>query len=293
MTVDSPCVRMLDQRGPVTPTDLPTPTTARPAVPWVRVAVAGLIAGFASGLFGVGGGIVIVPALALLARFPHKLATGTSLTAIVPISIAGAAGYAVAGELDAAYAALIAVGALVGALAGTRWLRTVSGPALQIGFAVVMILTAARLASGGEGDGAGRADLTIATIVGLVVLGLAAGVLAGLLGVGGGVIIVPALTIAFGLPLVLAKGTSLAVIIPTAIVGTLRNRSAGLTALRPGLVVGMAGVITALGAAQISLDLHPELSALLFAGLLVAVAGRLAVTARRDAANPAPGPPGS
>jgi uncharacterized membrane protein YfcA len=231
----------------------------------------------------VGGGIVVVPALALLARFPHKLATGTSLTAIVPISIAGAAGYAVAGELDVAYAALIALGAFAGAVAGTRWLRTVSGPALQIGFAVAMILTAARLAAGGEGDGVGRADLTVAVVVGLVVLGLAAGVLAGMLGVGGGVIIVPVLTIAFGLPLVLAKGTSLAVIIPTAIVGTLRNRSAGLTALRPGLVVGMAGVVTALGAAQISLSLDPQLSALLFGALLVAVAARLLFTARRDA----------
>jgi uncharacterized membrane protein YfcA len=146
-----------------------------------------------------------------------------------------------------------------------------------------MILTAARLAAGGEGDGVGRADLTVAVVVGLVVLGLAAGVLAGMLGVGGGVIIVPVLTIAFGLPLVLAKGTSLAVIIPTAIVGTLRNRSAGLTALRPGLVVGMAGVVTALGAAQISLSLDPQLSALLFGALLVAVAARLLFTARRDA----------
>ena len=73
----------------------------------------------------------------------------------------------------------------------------------------------------------------------------ATGVLAGLLGVGGGIVIVPVLTIAFGVPLVLAKGTSLLVIIPTAVVGTIRNRSAGLTALRPGLVGGGAGVVSA------------------------------------------------
>jgi uncharacterized membrane protein YfcA len=252
------------------------------------VGAAGLLAGFTSGLFGVGGGIVVVPALALLAGFPHKLATGTSLTAIVPISVAGAAGYATAGELDLAYAAVLAVGALAGAVLGTRWLRTVSGPALQLAFAALMVATAVRLVAGGEGDGAGRADLTVAAVAGLLVLGLAAGVLAGLLGVGGGIVIVPVLTIAFGLPLVLAKGTSLAVIIPTSLVGTLRNRSSGLTALRPGAAVGLAGVATAVAASRLSLGLDPDLSAALFAGLLVVVAVRLAVTARRDPEPDAP-----
>lgn len=252
------------------------------AVPWGRVAVAGLLAGFTSGLFGVGGGIVIVPALTLLARFPPKLATGTSLTAIVPISLAGALGYATAGEVDLAYGLLLTAGALGGAVLGTRWLRTVSGPALQLGFAALMVVTAVRLVVGGEADGAGRADLSPATVAGLVAVGLAAGVLAGLLGVGGGIVIVPALTIAFGLPLVLAKGTSLAVIVPTAVLGTVRNRSAGLTALRPGIVVGLAGVVTAAVASQLSLALDPHLSAVLFAALLLVVAVRLVATARTE-----------
>jgi uncharacterized membrane protein YfcA len=253
---------------------------AEPEIPWVAVVGAGLVAGFTSGLFGVGGGIVVVPALTLLARFPAKLATGTSLTAIVPISIAGAIGYATADEVDVAYAALIAVGALAGAVIGTRWLESISAPALQIAFAGLMLVTAVRLIAGDDADGAGRHAISPTTIAALVALGLAAGILAGLFGVGGGIVIVPALTIALGLPLVLAKGTSLLVIIPTAIVGTLRNRRTGLTALRPGIVVGLAGVLSALAASQLSLDLDPELSALLFAVLLVIVAIRLALTAR-------------
>lgn len=254
-------------------------------VPWVAVAGAGLVAGFTSGLFGVGGGIVVVPALTLLARFPAKLATGTSLTAIVPISLAGAVGYATAGEVDAAYATLVAVGALAGAVIGTRWLESISAPVLQLLFAVLMLVTAVRLVTGGEGDGAGRADLGPTVVVGLVALGLAAGILAGLFGVGGGIVIVPVLTIVLGLPLVLAKGTSLAVIIPTALAGTLRNRRTGLTALRPGVVVGLAGVASAVAASQLSLGLDPDLSAALFAVLLVVVAVRLATTARRDEAD--------
>lgn len=260
--------------------DAPTPAPAWSGVPWGWVVAAGLLAGLTSGLFGVGGGIVIVPALTLLAGFPHKLATGTSLTAIVPISGAGLVGYGLADELDLAAAALLTVGSLGGAVVGTRYLRTLSGPALQWGFSALMLVTAVRLAWGDDGDGSGRAALTVGAVLALVALGFVAGVLAGLLGVGGGIILVPLLTIAFGLPLVLAKGTSLAVILPTSVVGTLRNRASGLTALRPAAVVGVAGVVSAYLASQLSLDLDPRVSSLLFAALLVVVAVRLALQAR-------------
>ena len=257
-----------------------------------RVAVVGVIAGFTSGLFGVGGGIVIVPLLALLARFPHKLATGTSLTAIVPISISGLVGYATAGEVDWPAALCITAGALAGALVGTWLLVRVDVVRLQMAFAVAMFLTAARMLVE-EGDGAGRPGLTLAAALGLVALGLASGVLAGLLGVGGGIVIVPVLTLAFGLPVVLAKGTSLLVIVPTAVVGTLRNRRTGLTALTPAAVVGAAGIASAWVAARISLDLDPRVSSALFAILLSLVAVRLARSAlagrRAAAAGGAPG----
>lgn len=262
-----------------------SPSSTPVQVPWLWVVVAGLLAGFASGLFGVGGGIIIVPALTLLARFPYKLATGTSLTAIVPISCAGIIGYATAGELDLVAAALLAAGSLTGAIMGTRWLRTLNGPAIQWAFAALMLVTAVRLALGGDGEGSGRGALTVIAVVGLVTLGFVAGVLAGLLGVGGGIIFVPVLTIVFGVPLVLAKGTSLAVILPTSILGTLRNRSAGLTALRPAAVVGIAGVLSAYLAAQLSLGLDARLSAVLFAVLLVTVAVRMTLSARTDAAE--------
>ncbi len=260
-------------------------------VPWAWVLAAGALAGFASGLFGVGGGIVIVPGLTLLARFPAKLASGTSLTAIVPISAAALVGYATEGEVDLAAAALLTVGSLAGALAGTRWLRTLSGPTLQGIFATLMFVTALRLALGDDGEGAGRGSLTVGAVVALVALGFAAGVWAGLLGVGGGIILVPALTLLFGLPLIVAKGSALAVILPTSVLGTLRNRSAGLTAFRPAAVVGASGVIFAFLASKLSLGLDPRLSTLLFAGLLGVVALRLALSARSEATGPSDGGP--
>lgn len=249
---------------------------------WWRTIVVGVVAGCTSGLFGVGGGIVMVPALALLAGYHHKLATGTSLTAIVPISVAGALGYASAGEIDWAVAGLVAAGAVAGAVVGTRYLRRVNAPTLQLVFAGFMMVTAIRMVAGADVGGEAIGSLTWTTVVGLMVLGLAAGMLAGLLGVGGGIIIVPALTLLFGAPLVLAKGTSLAVIVPTAIMGTIRNRSSGLTALRPGITVGVSGMLSALAASQLSLGLDPTLSAALFALLLVGVAAHLAHTAWAD-----------
>ena len=239
-----------------------------------------MIAGLTSGLFGVGGGIVIVPALVALAGFDTKLATGTSLTAIVPISISGAVGYAIADEVDWAAAGCVAAGALVGALVGTHLLRRIDAATLQLLFAFAMLATAARMVVE-TGDGDGRGTLTALGAIALVAVGLGSGVLAGLLGVGGGILIVPALTIGFAVPLALAKGTSLAVIIPTAILGTIRNRRVGLTALKPAAVVGGAGIASALVASQISVDLDARVSSVLFAILLVLVAIRLLRTALR------------
>lgn len=251
---------------------------AAPSVPaprlW-RVAVVGVLAGITSGLFGVGGGVVIVPGLVMVAAFGQRLAHGTSLTAIVPIALAGAIGYATAGEVDLVAALPLAAGALVGAPIGVALLGRVSPLRLRLGFAVLLLATAVRLVFETEATGAGRSAIDVAEALGYAVTGLASGALAGLMGVGGGVIIVPLLTIVFGFPLVLAKGTSLAVIVPTAVVGTVRNARQGTTDVRAGIVVGAAGVITAAVASQVSIGLDPRLSAWLFAGMLVVVAVRL------------------
>ena len=239
-----------------------------------RIALVGLLAGFTSGLFGVGGGIVIVPGLAILAGFPHKLATGTSLTAIIPIATAGVAGYASGGEVDWPAALCVSLGAVAGAVVGTRLLASLRTSWLQLAFAASIVVGAVRMFVG-DADASGRPELSIAMAAAMVLLGVTSGLIAGLLGVGGGIIIVPALTLLFGIPHVLAKGTSLAVIVPTAVMGTVRNHRAGLTAFGPAAIVGGAGVISAVGAARLSLILDPTLAQALFAGLLVVTAARL------------------
>ena len=95
----------------------------------------GLVAGLFSALFGVGGGIVIVPLLILLLGFQSRLATGTSLAAIGITALAGTVLYAFEGHVDVAHAALVGLPAAGGAIVGTGLQQRVSGRALTLAFA--------------------------------------------------------------------------------------------------------------------------------------------------------------
>ena len=100
----------------------------------------GLAAGFFSALFGVGGGIVIVPLLMLVAGYEPRLATGTSLAAIGVIALAGTVLYALRGEVDFGYAALVGLPAAVGALVGTGLQQRVSQRGLALAFAAFLVV---------------------------------------------------------------------------------------------------------------------------------------------------------
>ena len=106
----------------------------------------GLAAGVLAGLFGIGGGIVIGPALILLAGFAPKLATGTSLGALLlPVGALGAWEYYRRGNLNVEASLWIALGLLAGAWVGARVAHSLTGPQLQRAFAVFLALMAVRV----------------------------------------------------------------------------------------------------------------------------------------------------
>ena len=146
--------------------------------------------------------------------------------------------------------------------------------ALALVFAFVLLATAARLVLDNS-DATGRPDLTVGTALALVLVGVVAGTAAGLLGVGGGIIMVPAMVVLWGIPPAVAKGTSLAVIVPTSIVGTWRNRHHGNADMPVAVTVGLAGVVSAFVASKISIGMSETMSNVLFALLLLAVAARM------------------
>lgn len=109
--------------------------------------VIGLAAGLLSGLFGLGGGIIIVPALVLLARMPQASATGTSLGALlIPLgTFIGVASYYRNGNVDIRASGFIALGLAAGAFLGARLHFALAGVWVQRAFAVFLVAVAIRM----------------------------------------------------------------------------------------------------------------------------------------------------
>lgn len=99
----------------------------------------GLIAGLASGLFGVGGGIVMVPLLVIAMRVRQHEAHATSLAAIVPIALVGAITFALGDQIHVGLAALLALGALAGAPLGARIMARLPERELKTAFGLLSV----------------------------------------------------------------------------------------------------------------------------------------------------------
>ena len=249
----------------------------------VAIAI-GAAAGALSGLFGVGGGILIMPALILIGRLPHRLAYGTSLVAVAPIALLGLTGFLLDGKVDWPVVGLLAAGAMIGAAVGTKLGSSIPRRLLVLSFVALLAFAAVQLFVHDPAS-AGRDALDVVAGAELVGLGLLAGVLAGLLGIGGGVIIVPATILIVGLEPAVAKGSALAVMVPTALTGTYNNVRNRVADLRAGAILGLSGGVTSFVASRVSVGLDPEISNILFAGLLIAVGTRLLISELRSPAD--------
>ena len=133
--------------------------------------------------------------------------------------------------------------------------------------------------------------MTPLEILALLAIGVAAGLLAGLLGIGGGVLMVPAMVLLLGMDQHVAQGTSLLVIIPAAALGSFTHHRHGRLALRDAAGVAIGGVLGAALGSITALSLDEELLQRLFAILILVVAARLLMTGRsapdpRDPAAP-------
>ena len=114
----------------------------------MRIAVIGTAAGFFSGLFGVGGGTVIVPLLILWLGFGEREATGTSLMAILVIGALGAGLQAIYGNVHPLEALVVGVPAIAGVLVGTALQQRVPERVVALAFAVLLVVSAVLLVVG-------------------------------------------------------------------------------------------------------------------------------------------------
>ena len=116
---------------------------------WLLVSAIGLVAGVVSGLFGVGGAVVIIPCLVLVFKMSQHAANGTSLAALLlPVGLLGAVEYYRRGEVNVPYAIVLALGLMVGALVGAKLAGQIPDLVLRRAFGGFLLLLSVRLLLG-------------------------------------------------------------------------------------------------------------------------------------------------
>ena len=179
----------------------------------------GFVTGVLSGMFGVGGGIVMTPAIQVLLAAPPIVALATPLPVILPTAMMGSLTYRRAGQVDVRAAAWMIGPGIVAAVGGAALTRVIATHLLLLVTAVLMAYQGVSLLRG-----AGRSEKTApraATAAHYAGIGFLAGGISGLLGIGGGLVMVPLLAGWLGMPLKTALGTSLLAIVALVIPGTL------------------------------------------------------------------------
>ena len=215
----------------------------------------GAIAGILGGLIGVGGSTIMLPIMYFYLGFPGPIAIGTGLFVVIFTSISGAFGHLVRGNLDLRVAGWIAVGGLLGVLIGSWLFSFLVGHARLLGLvlglaflapSIIMIREGLRPGTGPEPERIGG------TPPSHLLFGTGVGILTGITGLGGGYAIVPGLIYLFGAPVCATMGTSLASMIPMAIVGGGIKLVEGYVAVGAGLVLAAGSIAGAqVGAASI------------------------------------------
>lgn len=231
----------------------------------------GLVGGLFAGVFGVGGGLIMVPLLMWWAKSEQKRAHATSLLAITPAAIIGAVSYGVGGVFEWLPAIFVALGGILGAQIGAWILRTLPVGVLRVAFIIFIVGSGVGLLIQLP-DRGNALEVTLVTAAVLFGLGLFMGIAAGLFGIGGGVIVIPVLIIFFGHSDLAAKSISLLAMAPGSISGSISHLRHKTTTLRDGAWVAAGAVLTTPVGAAIAFWLSPQLASYLFAGLLFVIA---------------------
>lgn len=246
--------------------------------------VVGMLVGVLSGMFGIGGGTVIVPALVWLG-LSQRNAAATSMLAIVPTSISGVISYATGGHVDWLAAALLFCGMFVGGQIGSWLLSRLPELVLRwifVAFLVFVVINQVSFVPSRDHQIA----MSVTTSICLALLGVIIGTLAGLLGIGGGALAVPSLSMLFGASDLIARGTSLLAMFPNSITTSAANLKRRLAHVRTALIIGLVAAATAPLGTWIAGEVSPRAGSIMFACYLCVLLVRsvfVAVKATRAA----------
>jgi uncharacterized membrane protein YfcA len=165
----------------------------------------------------------------------------------------------------------LGVGGIVGSTVGAHLMNRLSPTALRFIFGVIMIVAGLRMVFGGDPSLGESPDALIGAVIG-VGIGLVAGLASGIAGIGGGVIMVPAMVFLLGLAQHAAEGTSLLAILFTAVAGTRVNLANQRVDMRHATIIGLGGIVFAQVGASLALSLSGEVLTKVF-GVFVTLAG--------------------
>lgn len=224
----------------------------------VLLTTIGLAAGCLGGWIGTGGCSVMLPILHFWLGFPAPLAIGTTLFAVIFTAISGGYGHLKQRNLDKRAVVYLGGFGILGVLLGSWLFTLLSNQSRLLGFilGLVFLWPALRMIREGLAKGMPGAvtegNSIDAPAGGLSIFGALVGTLTGLIGLGGGYALVPGLIYLFGAPVYITMGTSLATMIPMALVGGLIKLSEGFVVLGAALVLATGTIIGAqIGAATI------------------------------------------
>jgi uncharacterized membrane protein YfcA len=238
----------------------------------------GIVSGLLGGLMGVGGGFLLVPLLVHFVCMGQHEAQGTSLAFVIAAALVAAVPYYGSDRLDLVLAAALTLGAVPGVVLGARLAARTPARRLRVAFGLLILIVAIRiLAEPPLGTGAHA----LWPFPVNVLLGLGVGVLAGLLGVGGGTILVPVLVLGQGVDQHTAQGISLLMIVPVGIVGVWSYAREGRLPSGPLPALLAGGAAGALAGAILAHRTEAPTLSRLFAIFLVAVAAQMIFRAPR------------
>ena len=197
----------------------------------------GLIAGIFGGLVGLGGGVVMIPLMVGFLKLSQHKAHGTSLVALVFTGISGAITYALHGSIDIAASLFLAATAIFTARAGAHYAHALPEWKLKKAFGAFLIFVSLLLLLKPYLSGIISPTTGFVKIVVLLTTGVFTGFLSGMMGVGGGTIMVPAMVLLAGSGQHIAQGISLLAMVPAGGVGAFTHWRLGNVA--EGLLVGL------------------------------------------------------
>ena len=246
----------------------------------------GLAAGALGGLLGIGGGALVVPGLVFFLGFNQHKAHGTSLAVVLCMSAGSVATYWSHGNIDWRLAGEMAVGGVAGAWLGTKVVSAIKGKVLRRVFCVFMALVGIRmifdgcLTTHGAPDRATHrmlSDGMLFAVAAALATGLTTGFMSALLGIGGGVVMVPAMVLLLCVSQHTAQGVSLAAMMPTAFTGMVLHREMGNVDFRVAKWVGLGAIAGGIAGSSVAGSLDASLLKLIFGLFLVMMSVLMAV----------------